>query len=417
MLVIDMSEEEKLAFLLMLFYLLEQRRQASIRRIMSYGLALINFRNLEIQQTALDYFANIYPERRAWVFHRSSEDFDTYYEPDLNTSKELDPNYWLFNYRMSRKTFDFVCDTVFMYMVKEHTHLRETIPVPKRVGVAIWWLANGGSYRSTGQVFGISAEIVGRIIHDFVGSLVHLRNKFIIWPIMDNCSETVKTFQKLSLLPNIFGAVDGTHVQIMAPSNSTLDFFDRKQRYSIGCQAVCDGNLRFLSVSAGYPGSVHDSRILRNSWLFQEANNESILAAPIFHLNENIGLKPYLVGDAAYPLFSWLIKPFQQTKHLAYSQQQFNVELSRARVCIERAFGVLKGRWRVLLGKVCLEPSFVADIFVACAVLHNICQERREPVDDLQPQDEPDLEQQNNEICGRGDEIRNLLLEYIVAKG
>ena len=42
-----MSEEEKLAFLLMVFYLLEQRRQATIQRLISYALALINRHTFE----------------------------------------------------------------------------------------------------------------------------------------------------------------------------------------------------------------------------------------------------------------------------------------------------------------------------------------------------------------------------------
>ena len=42
-----MSEEEKLAFLLMVFYLLEQRRQATSQRLILYALALINFRTFE----------------------------------------------------------------------------------------------------------------------------------------------------------------------------------------------------------------------------------------------------------------------------------------------------------------------------------------------------------------------------------
>ena len=42
-----MSEEEKPAFLLMVFHLLEQRRQATIQRLISYALALIDFRTFE----------------------------------------------------------------------------------------------------------------------------------------------------------------------------------------------------------------------------------------------------------------------------------------------------------------------------------------------------------------------------------
>ena len=139
-------------------------------------------------------------------------------------------------------------------MAKEHTNLRETISVPKRVGVAIRWLANGGSHRSTCQVFGATAAIACRIVKDFVSNLVHLRNKFIIWPTRKRCPETVEILRNLSQFPNILGAVDVTHVKIMPLTNSTMDFIDRKQRFSICCQAVCDGDMKVLSVSEGYPG-------------------------------------------------------------------------------------------------------------------------------------------------------------------
>eukprot|EP00794_Sanderia_malayensis_P009556 gene9556-10543_t len=261
--------------------------------------------------------------------------------------------------------------------------MRDTIPVPKRVAVALWWLANGGSYRSVGQTFGISRSIVCRITKDFVGVMVLLRDRYIRWPrSLEECTKCIKTFENLSPLPNILGAVDGTHIEIIAPENSTVDFFNRKQRYSISCQGVCDGNLIFLSMSAGFPGSIHDSRMLRNSWVYAEATSREILRIPVFMLNSMVSIAPYLVGDAAYPLSDWLIKPFPYEKNMQYRPKMFNLALSQARVSIERAFGMLKSRWRILLGKLQLEPSFAADVVTTCTVLHNICQKRGEQLDE-----------------------------------
>ena len=39
-------------------------------------------------------------------------------------------------------------------------------------------------------------------------------------------------------------------------------------------QRVCDNNMVFTDVLAGWPGSVHDSRVLRNSELFHTAVNK-----------------------------------------------------------------------------------------------------------------------------------------------
>ena len=317
-------------------------------------------------------------------YHRRTCEFHEYHAAALNPDLVLDPNYWRANFRIGKDTFDYLCETVYNYVVKDETQLRETIPVAKRVAISLWWLAHGGSYHVVGQRFGISSSIVGRITKDFVGALVHLRDNFISWPKTENeCRSAIRSFQDLSSLPNVLAAVDGTHVKIIAPENSAVDFFNRKQQYSIACQGVCDGKLKFLSMSAGYPGSVHDSRMLRNSWLFAAANNGEILNTPVFPLNRNLAINPYLVGDAAYPLSKWLMKPFPYSRNLSAQQEAFNLTLSQARVSIERAFGVLKGRWRILLDKVCLEPSLVADVVVACTVLHNMCQDRNEPEENV----------------------------------
>ena len=231
---------------LLLVYFLERSRQIRMRRFMSFAANMFITRSIQMQIEAIKQFHNMYRNRRAWVYHRQANDFETYYEADLNSSKDLDPNYWQNHYRISRETFDFICGIVSCYMVKKQTNMRDTIPVPKRVAIALWWLANGGSYRSIGQTFGISRSIVCRITKDFVGVMVFLRDRYIRWPrTSEECTRSIKTFENLSPLPNVFGAIDGTHIEIVAAENSTVDFFNRKQRYSISCQGVCDGNLSF----------------------------------------------------------------------------------------------------------------------------------------------------------------------------
>ena len=42
-------------------------------------------------------------------------------------------------------------------------------------------------------------------------------------------------------------------------------------------QAVCDENMVFLDILAGWPGSVHDSRVLRNSGLYKLLPSSSLV--------------------------------------------------------------------------------------------------------------------------------------------
>lgn len=49
-------------------------------------------------------------------------------------------------------------------------------------------------------------------------------------------------------------------------------------------QAVVNGRKLFIDVAAGFPGSLHDARVLRNSSIYQKAENGDILAAGPMYL-------------------------------------------------------------------------------------------------------------------------------------
>ena len=66
------------------------------------------------------------------------------------------------------------------------------------------------------------------------------------------------------------------------------------------------------------------------------------------------------------------MKPFKQTRTLTESPLRYNCTLSQARVVIEQAYGILKGRWRCLYKAVTEKISNVPRTILVCCVLHNI---------------------------------------------
>ncbi len=67
---------------------------------------------------------------------------------------------------------------------------------------------------------------------------------------------------------------------------------------------------------------------------------------------------------------------------LSEQQTRYNSKLSQTRVVIECAFGLLKCRFR-RLNMVVAKVESIPDIVVGCCVLHNMCLDNRDYIDDM----------------------------------
>lgn len=89
-----------------------------------------------------------------------------------------------------------------------------------------------------------------------------------------------------------------------------------------------------------------------------------------------------MLGDGAYPLLSWLMKPYAEPCATP-QQKNFNRQVSRARMTVERAFERLKGRWRCLLKRYDGSVGNINITITACCVLRNFCEVNKEEYDDV----------------------------------
>ena len=80
-------------------------------------------------------------------------------------------------------------------------------------------------------------------------------------------------------------------------------------------QAVVDHNYLFRDLCVGWPGRVHDARVLANSSLFRKVTSGEVLQGEQEEI-QGQALRTYLIGDSAYPLLPWLIKPFSFSSSL-----------------------------------------------------------------------------------------------------
>lgn len=114
---------------------------------------------------------------------------------------------------------------------------------------------------------------------------------------------------------------------------------------------------------AGQPGSIHDQRVF-------------VLSEMAEHIFDDCKFpeNSLIIGDAAYELRNRVMMPFRDNGHLTERQTNFNNCLSSSGICVERCFGLLKGRMRSLLDTLPMyKVPLMAEYIVACSVIHNIC--------------------------------------------
>ncbi|XP_065121943.2 uncharacterized protein [Paramisgurnus dabryanus] len=306
------------------------------------------------------------PRRILWNRRRSREWWNNIVLGTYNDDQ------WLEHFRIRRRTFNVLCDKLRPLLKKKQTHLRQTITVELRVAAALWYLASGTDYRTLAELFGMGKATVHRIVSEVCEAIRTLQSFFINLPKGEKLQEVVEGFKERWGFPQCAGAIDGSHISVTPPSEDSKDYYNRKGSYSIILQAVVDHRSRFTNINVGWPGSVHDARVLRNSTLFHLAENGQLFPTETQEI-EGVHIPVMLLGDPAYPLMSWLMKGFPDNGHLSREQRLFNYRLSRARMTVECAFGQLKGRWRCLLKKIEVSITRVPTIISACCVLHNLC--------------------------------------------
>lgn len=311
---------------------------------------------------------------------------------------------------------------VFRKIVTLIPHKRSGWEVQIELSVFLFWLAAGTSYRVAGVAFDIPRTTVKRICSKMLDFCVDvLMLQVIKYPTEHELFEIGSRFcnrANTCIFERAVGAIDGSHVRIRCPPALHDQYINRKLNYSIQCQAVCDSKFKFVDICVGFPGSVHDTRVMYNSPLYYRR----LYPPPGY----------YLLGDSGYPCSVYpiaIITPFKETasRRLTTMEKKFNNVHSKARTVVECAFGQLKTRWRSIFNKdLELRIDNSVKVIVACCVLHNICIDEKDVMDaepimeDTEQVEDRTEHNRNGERPGRdtgeGIAFRQALLEQMMSQ-
>ncbi|KAM1042001.1 hypothetical protein FF1_031155 [Malus domestica] len=283
-----------------------------------------------------------------------------------------------FFFRVSKKTFDYICSLVREDLVSRPPSgliniEGRLLSVEKQVAIAMRRLASGESQVSVGAAFGVGQSTVSQVTWRFIEALEERAKHHLKWPDSNRMEEIKSEFEASFGLPNCCGAIDGTHIIMTLPTVQTSDdWCDSEENYSMLLQGIVDHEMRFLDIVTGWPGGMTASRLLKCSGFYKLCEGGQRLNGDVGSLSGGVEIREYLVGGAGYPLLPWLITPFE-SNGLPPSVSPFNAMHEAARSLAVRAFLQLKGTWRIL-SKVMWRPDKrkLPSIILVCCLLHNI---------------------------------------------
>ena len=277
-------------------------------------------------------------------------------------------------FRMLPPKFEELLNLVGPHLVKNCCN-REPIGPEERLSIILRYLASGNSHTSMSMGYRMSPTTIGRIILETCMAIWIVLLEQGYFKVPSNHLEWEKIadgFEAKWNFPHCVGAIDGKHVVMQAPPRAGSTFYNYKGTHSIVLMAVANSEYQFTMVEIGEAGRQSDGGVFANGQIGYAMNNDlRQLPSPSMLSQHSRKELPYIfVGDEAFPLKTFLIKPYPRGS-IGLSERITNYRISRARRVIENAFGICSSRFRIFRRPIVGKTELVIEITKAVVVLHN----------------------------------------------
>ncbi|OAV99558.1 hypothetical protein PTTG_09303 [Puccinia triticina 1-1 BBBD Race 1] len=189
-------------------------------------------------------------------------------------------------FRISRVDFKWLCKELRGELQQDALGRGEPLTVEAQVAVGLYQVGHGATYVNIGHVFNIGKETAEKASARFVKAVLRVLSICLVRELLSRMS------WKLMQLCNACD-ISIQHVPLAVPPHDKWKgYINQKNWSSIVFQCVVDGDGNFCNVSGGGPGSMHNTRVFRRSFIGQSLLG---FAPPM------IPPRAMLVGDAGYP--------------------------------------------------------------------------------------------------------------------
>ncbi|RXN13449.1 nuclease HARBI1 [Labeo rohita] len=199
-------------------------------------------------------------------------------------------------------------------LTSQTTNFRDPIEPKQRLAITLRYLAAGESFASLAYQYRLGAITVCSSVHMTCSAIEkRMMSTHIPPPTEDQWKAIASKFWDRWKFPNCLGAIDGKHITIKAPPSSGSLFFNYKKTFSIVLLALVDADYRFTYIQVGDFGRASDGGVYGSSRLGRgmEAKTLNVPEDSPLPGSGVQGPMPYvIVGDAAFPLKTYLMRPF-----------------------------------------------------------------------------------------------------------
>ena len=153
---------------------------------------------------------------------------------------------------MSQNTFQYLCNELQATIERQDTRLRKAVPTDKRVVITLWFLATGADFRTIARLFGVSKSTVSLVVKDVSSAILLLLPRYIRFPTVAALKEIITGFKRDYGFPQCVGAIDGTHIPIVSPTECPADWL----LHVVFC-TTCARFMGMVLIKSGWKALVH----------------------------------------------------------------------------------------------------------------------------------------------------------------
>jgi hypothetical protein len=252
------------------------------------------------------------------------------------------------------------------------------VPLEIQVLGVLRVLGRGCCFDGIEEISNVDEETHRRFFHEFCAKFAKQYYKdYVYTPRNEEEMHAWSSDYEVMGLPGAMGSTDCVHVKWDRCPVSLSNLCTGKEGYpTLAFQATVNHKMRFMSCTESFYGSNNDKTICKFDQLTMDIKNKVLFQDKEFTLYTESGEEVrhrggYLICDGGFMMWRCLMTGYKY--YSKFEEAIWSAQMESTRKDVERAFGILKGRFRCLkLPIVFQKREYIDNIMFTCIILHNM---------------------------------------------